>query len=86
MTDPVWIGLFLGAALAFIVGVLLSTILWIRYRQPDTPLWAVFMSPFFVASPSYFRPEGELLRRWAVGAFGLGVSCLIVIWYSSRRD
>ncbi len=86
MPDPVGTALIFGAALAFIVGVLLSAILWVRYRQPDTPLWAVFMSPFFVASPSYFRPEGEVLRRWALGAFGLGVSCLIVIWYSFRRE
>ena len=86
MRDPVGTALFFGAALAFIVGIVLSAILWIRYRQPDTPLWAVFMSSFFVASPSYFHPEGEVLRRWAVGAFGLGVSCLLVIWHSFRGE
>lgn len=68
----------------FLDGILLGLIPWLvlsfvavaRYRQPDVSGLACLIAPIFVESPSYFRPEGQLLRYYAWLSLRVSVSAL----------
>jgi hypothetical protein len=64
----------------------MSIAVWIRYRQSDVPLFAVFMSPLFVASPAYFREEGESLREMTVAVLAFGGTCLLIVYLLNRSE
>lgn len=66
------------AGVGLLVGVLLSAITWLRFRKPDVPLSAIFISPLFVASPSYFQPEGQRLRRLAARALAVSFFSFLI--------
>ena len=69
-----------AAGAGLLVGFVFSTIAWLRFRQPDAPLSAVFISALFVASPSYFRPEGQRMRRYSAGSFAVAFMALMILF------
>ncbi|HKU63263.1 MAG TPA: hypothetical protein VJQ44_18830 [Gemmatimonadales bacterium] len=65
-----------GIVLGMVLWIVLSFVAVARYRQSDVSGLACLIAPIFVESPSYFRPEGQVLRYCAWLSLRLSMTAL----------